>query len=139
MEDPPLHLSLLLLGRVIVAVLGQVAEFTGHLNLAGEVDTPPSGEVLQLGYEPVVGLLGELLYVGHAPRVTTESGGRGVGPGNVETRLTSVSGRLVHLLGGIPAPGDHHSLAHTRPVCAQPSTSVGGFFVPHPFPRRPES
>ncbi len=38
--DAGLHLPLLLLGRVVVAVLLEVAHFAGDLDLAGDLDAP---------------------------------------------------------------------------------------------------
>ena len=66
MHDAAFHLALLLLGGVVVAVLGEIAELTGGLDLAGDVDAPARGEVVVLGLEPVEGGLGELLCVCHA-------------------------------------------------------------------------
>ena len=70
MEDPRLHLALLVLGRVVAAVLLQVALFAGGLDLLGDVDAPGPREILVLGLQAVVRLLrqpGDVLIarVGH--------------------------------------------------------------------------
>ena len=65
---------------MVVAVLGEVAELAGRLDLEGAVDASTCREVLELGNEPVVGLLGELLCLGHAERVARAPGGPTVGP-----------------------------------------------------------
>ena len=49
MDDPAFHLALLFLCRVIVAVLGEVAEFASGLDLLGDLDPAPGGEVVVLG------------------------------------------------------------------------------------------
>ena len=63
--DPALHLPLLLLRGLVVAVLRQVAQLAGHLDLAGDLDPAASGQVLVLGPEALVGLPGELGRVSH--------------------------------------------------------------------------
>ena len=59
-DDATLHLALLLLGGVVVAVLLEVTELARRFDLAGDVDPPVGREVLVLGEEPVVRLLGQL-------------------------------------------------------------------------------
>src|SRR5439155_9600060 len=58
-DDPRLDLALLGLGRVVPAVLAQVAFFPGRLDLLRDIDAPRSGEVVKFGLEPVVRLLGQ--------------------------------------------------------------------------------
>ena len=60
LADARLHLPLGVLGRVVVAVLGEVAEGPGRLDGRGDLDPAAGGEVLQLGLEPFVGLPGQL-------------------------------------------------------------------------------
>jgi hypothetical protein len=55
--DPSLLLALLLLGRVISAVLPQVALFPSRLDLFGDVDPALARQVVQLSLEPVKSLL----------------------------------------------------------------------------------
>ncbi len=57
--DSGLLLALLLLGGVVSAVLLQVALIPSRLDLLGDVDPALTGEVIQLGLEPVVRLLGK--------------------------------------------------------------------------------
>ena len=70
-QDPALHLALLLLGGVVVAVLGEVAQFAGRLDLAGDVDASAGGEVLVLGGEAGMRVGGELLWFRHDRSVAT--------------------------------------------------------------------
>ena len=63
--DAALHLPLLLLGGVVVAVLGEVAELAGGLDLAGDLDPTTRGQVDVLGLQPVERRLGEVHRVGH--------------------------------------------------------------------------
>jgi hypothetical protein len=58
-DDPGLDLALLILGRVVAAVLLQVALVAGRLDLLRDIDAPRSGKVVKLGLEPVVRLLGQ--------------------------------------------------------------------------------
>ena len=76
LADPGLHLPLGVLGGVVVAVLGQVAEGPGGLDGPGDLHPAPGGEVLELGLEPLVGGWGEVgLVLGH-PRQDSGSPGR---------------------------------------------------------------
>ena len=59
LADPGLHLSLRILGCVVVAVLGQVAQGPGGLDGAGDVDAAAGAQVFELGLQPVEGVLGE--------------------------------------------------------------------------------
>ena len=68
LADPGLHLALVVLGGVVVAVLLEVAELPGGLDLAGDVDPTDRGELVVLGLEPVVGLLGEVVRLRHGRR-----------------------------------------------------------------------
>ena len=61
LADAPLHVALLVLGRVVVAVLREVAQLAGALDLGGDLDAAPRGEVVELGAQPVVRLLGQLV------------------------------------------------------------------------------
>ncbi len=65
--DARLHLSLLLLGGVVVAVLGEVAQLPGGFDLASDVDSAAGGQLLELFVQPVVRGLGKMLRVGHGP------------------------------------------------------------------------
>ena len=71
-----LHFALLLFGGVIVAIFGEIAHFTGGLDFAGDIASTMGGELLMLGAQPVVGLLGELVDVGHGPSVQATRGTR---------------------------------------------------------------
>ena len=64
------HVALLVLGRLVVAVLGQVAQLAGALDGLRDLDAAARGEVLVLGLEPLVGAPGELVDIGHGrPRL----------------------------------------------------------------------
>ena len=65
LADPGLHLALFLLGGVVVTVFGEIAHFPSSLDLASDFDPTMGGELLVLGAQPVVGLLGELVDVSH--------------------------------------------------------------------------
>ena len=65
--DAAFHLPLLVLGGVVVAVLGQVAQLAGGLDLAGDVRAAVRGQLLELRDQPVVGRLGEVLRGWHEP------------------------------------------------------------------------
>ena len=65
MADAALHLSLLFLGGVVVAVLGEVAELTGGLDLAGDVDPTERGELLVLFLQSLEGGTREVVRLGH--------------------------------------------------------------------------
>ena len=54
-----LDLALFVLGRVITAVLAQVALFASRFDLLRDIDAAPSGEVVELCLEPVKRLLGQ--------------------------------------------------------------------------------
>ena len=76
--QPKTLLALASVGVPILGVYGNndereaLAELTGGLDLAGDVDTPAGGEVVVLGLEPVEGGLGELLCVCHASEASGE-------------------------------------------------------------------
>ena len=57
LADAALHVALLVLGGVVVAVLGQVAELAGSFDLAGDLDATTCREVLELGLQPIEGML----------------------------------------------------------------------------------
>ena len=76
LADPGFHLALLLFGSVVIAVFGEIAHFAGGLNLAGNIDPTMGGELLMFGAQPVVGLLGELVDVGHLASVQGTRGTR---------------------------------------------------------------
>ena len=65
MDDSALQLGLLLFGRVVVAVLGQVPQLAGGLDLVGDLDTASGGELSKLGTQPVVRVLREVMSIGH--------------------------------------------------------------------------
>ena len=60
LADAALHVALLVLGRVVVAVLAEVAEQAGRLDLLGDLDAAARGEVVELGLQPFVRGAGEL-------------------------------------------------------------------------------
>ena len=76
LADAGFHLALLLFGGVVVAIFGEIAHFTGGLNLAGNIDSTMGGELLMFGAQPFVGLLGELVDVGHLASVQGTRGTR---------------------------------------------------------------
>ena len=55
LADAALHVALLVLGRVVVAVLRQVAELARPLDRLGDLDAAPGGEVVELRLQPVEG------------------------------------------------------------------------------------
>ena len=76
LTDTGFHLALLLFGGVVVAIFGEIAHFSGGLNLAGNIDPTMGCELLVFGAQPVVGLLGELVDVGHLAIVQGTRGTR---------------------------------------------------------------
>ena len=56
LADAGLHLALGVLGGVVVAVLGQVAEGPGGLDLPRDLDPSAGRQILELGDEPGMGL-----------------------------------------------------------------------------------
>src|SRR6185312_9395575 len=73
LEGAGVHLALLLLGRVVAAVLPQVAFLAGGLDLLSDLDAVRTLEILQLGLQTVVRILGKpgdvIAGLGHdAPR-----------------------------------------------------------------------
>ena len=86
MADSGFHLALFLSRGVVVAVLREIAHFTGSLNFAGNIDSTVGRVLLMFSAQPVVGLLGESVYDSHVASVPalrgTRLGGReGVGLG----------------------------------------------------------
>ena len=65
LADAALHVALLVLGRLVVAVLRQVAQLAGPLDGLRDLDAAARREVLVLGLEPLVGAPGELVDIGH--------------------------------------------------------------------------
>ena len=65
LTNTPLHVALFVLCGVIIAVLLQVAEFPGPLDLAGDVDATARREILQFGAQPSKGAARQLV-LGHA-------------------------------------------------------------------------
>src|SRR5215212_5457285 len=59
LADPDLLLALLLLGGVVAAVLAEVALVSGGLDLLGDLGPAVPREVVTLGLQPVVRLLGQ--------------------------------------------------------------------------------
>ena len=60
LTDAGFHLPLGVLGRVVVAVLLEVTQGAGRLDLLGDLDPATGGQVLQLGGQALEGALGEL-------------------------------------------------------------------------------
>ena len=89
LADAALHVALLVLGGVVVAVLGQVAQLAGALDLRGDLEAAPRrGEVVELGPQPVVRGLGQLVRF-HGP-IEPIGGGRRV-PGTQAVRTLSLA------------------------------------------------
>ena len=65
LPDAALHLSLLFLGGVVVAVLGEVAELAGGFDLAGDVDPTEGGELFVLLLQSLEGGTREMVRLGH--------------------------------------------------------------------------
>ena len=61
LADAALHVALLVLGGVVVAVLAEVAHQAGRLDLLGDLDPTPRGEVVELGLQPFECGTGELV------------------------------------------------------------------------------
>ena len=61
LADPALHVPLLVLGGVVVAVLGQIAELAGALDLLGDLDPPAGGEIVEFGGQAFVRRAGQLV------------------------------------------------------------------------------
>ena len=61
LADATLHVPLLVLRRVVVAVLREVAELACPLDLRGHLDAAPGLEVVELGLQPLVRRLGQLV------------------------------------------------------------------------------
>ena len=68
LSDAGLHVALEVLGGVVVAVLLEVTELAGRLDLAGDVDASDRDQLVVLGLQPVVGLLGEVMRLRHGER-----------------------------------------------------------------------
>ena len=105
LADAGLHLSLEVLGRVVVAVLREVAEGPGRLDLLGDLHPAPRGQILQLGHQPVVGGLGQLrgfCLVGGNVRHGESFGRRACGGAGHGVGPTRVSGSAWAL---VPGPG----------------------------------
>ncbi len=60
LADAAFHVALLVLRRVVVAVLAEVAQQSGRLDLLGDLDPTPGGEVVELGLQPFECGAGEL-------------------------------------------------------------------------------
>ena len=73
LADPRLHLSLLVLGGVVAAVLLEVALGAGGGDARGDLGTALAGEMEELGIEAVVGILGQprLGRVAHPKQATS--------------------------------------------------------------------
>src|ERR1039457_2619568 len=59
LADPALHLALFVLGRVVAAVLAQVAFSPGRLDLLRDLDAAWTRELVKLRLETVIRLLGQ--------------------------------------------------------------------------------
>jgi hypothetical protein len=70
MADPTLHVPLFVFGSVIVAILLQVAHFTGALNPVRNLNTTTGGQIMEFFFEATERRFGEVMYLGHAHRVT---------------------------------------------------------------------
>ena len=70
LADPAFHVTLLVLGGVVVAVLGEVAELPGPLDRLGDLDASACGEVFVFGLQPLVGRPGQLVGLRHALEAT---------------------------------------------------------------------
>src|SRR5207244_5403235 len=112
LTDARLHLPLVVLGRVVVAVLAQVAHLPGPLDEAGDLGATAGGEVVELGLQPLVGILGQVR-LGHDARLV--GGCRYVG---------------LHW-GSCDHAHDHrNSVAHAVPgVCLSTVHPGGRFFI----------
>ncbi len=60
LADPALHVALLVLGRVVVGVLLEVALLAGAFDLVGDLDPAAGGEIVELGLQPVECRCGQL-------------------------------------------------------------------------------
>src|SRR5207249_9645339 len=60
LADACLHATLIVLGRVVVTVLGQVTQLTGSLDRRRDLDAATGREVVELGLQALVGVLGKL-------------------------------------------------------------------------------
>ena len=76
LADSSFHLALLLLSGVVIAIFGEIAHFPGGLDLSGDIDPTMGREQFALSAQPVEGLLGELVNVGHRRSVPVVRGTR---------------------------------------------------------------
>ena len=107
LADAALHVALLVLGGVVVAVLGEVAELAGPLDLRGDLDAAPRGEVVELGLQPVERLLGQLVRFHGAS--TLPAGCAPTGGGSSSERRRRC--RCASLTGHMAAQGTPHRVA----------------------------
>src|SRR5439155_9576855 len=124
LADAHLHLALLLLGGVVTAVLAEVALLAGRPDALGYRRAALAGELVVLGLQPVVGLLGQPRVAhGGTPRgllgrvrragagalVAPRSRGSSVGgaPRGERSRLPRSGDAGVHDSDHSPAPGAH--------------------------------
>ena len=70
MANAAFHVTLFVFGGVVVAVLFEVAHLAGTFNFVGNFDTAPGGEVVKFGLKALKSGCGEVVYLGHAHRVT---------------------------------------------------------------------
>src|SRR5690606_29722815 len=115
--DAALHLALLLLRGVVVAVLGQVAELAGGLDLAGDLDPAARRQVVVLGLEPIERSLREVVGLGHRSSRLVAAGARADG---VARKRAPAGGRSppVAAVDAVAGNGGH------LPATMCPSTSV---------------
>ena len=119
MADAALHLPLLFLGGVVVAVLGQIAELAGGLDLAGDVDAAARRQLLELGSAAGRRRPGtDAAYPAWKPMLPAGTTGRGDG-----RTVTLASAVRHHPLGS------HHSVAHANPRVRSSTVHLGGRFL----------
>jgi hypothetical protein len=70
MANATFHVALLIFGGVIVAVFLEVAHLAGTFDLVGNFNTASGREIVKFGLESLEGGFGEVMYLGHAHRVT---------------------------------------------------------------------
>ncbi len=75
MTNPSLHVALLVLGRVVVAVLGEVAEFTRPLDLLGHLDPATRGQVEVFGLQALESGTSEVMNLAHVRKGNGAFGG----------------------------------------------------------------
>jgi hypothetical protein len=64
------HVTLFVFGGVIVTIFFEVAHLASTFNFVGNFNTTSGGEVVKFGLKALEGGFGEVVYLGHAHRVT---------------------------------------------------------------------